>query len=70
MSPCELEGLISEAEDEMAALDSEMLQAGADLSRLGELSATKETLQEKLDAWYAEWDDLEALLADDELAPA
>jgi len=65
-----LQGSIAKAEEEMAALDGEMLEAGVDLSKIHELTARKEELQATLDARYAEWEELEALLGGTELAAA
>ena len=58
-----LEGSIGAAEARMEELDGEMVAAGADVQALTELGAKKDALQAEVDAWYAEWDELEALLA-------
>lgn len=41
-----------------------MLGAGSDAAAALELSASRAQAQAKVDAWYAEWDELEAMLAE------
>ena len=52
------------AEEEIAAIDGEMLRAGSDLDALKDLGARRDALQEQVDAKYVEWDSLEALLGE------
>ncbi len=57
-----LEQSIAEVEDEMGRVDSDMMSAGSDASRALELSARRSELATSLDAMYAEWEELEAML--------
>ena len=59
----QLEGRIGDAEAELEAIDEQMVAAGSDLGRLAELTVTRERIQQKLEAWYAEWESLEELLS-------
>ena len=55
-----LEASIAEAEAALGELDAEMLRAGADVGRLGELAEERTAVQAKVDSWYAELDEIEA----------
>uniref|UniRef100_A0A7S4MUE9 ABC transporter Uup C-terminal domain-containing protein n=1 Tax=Prymnesium polylepis TaxID=72548 RepID=A0A7S4MUE9_9EUKA len=57
-----LEASIGEAEAQIEQLDNEMVAAGSDMEALTHLGARRDALQGKVDAWYAEWDELESLL--------
>ena len=59
-----LEASIGEAEAQIEQLDNEMVAAGSDMEALTELGAKRDALQGKFDVWYAEWDELEALLVE------
>ncbi|KAL3929293.1 MAG: hypothetical protein SGPRY_002019 [Prymnesium sp.] len=59
-----LEERISDAEEQLEAIDAKMLQAGADLQKLDDLGAQRTELQETVDAYYEEWNELEALVAE------
>jgi ATP-binding cassette, subfamily F, member 3 len=58
-----LEGMIANAEGEIATLDENMLQHGKDVEKLVELNQKKQKLQEKVESYMAEWNELEDLLA-------
>jgi len=60
-----LEASIAEAEEAIEALEEEMVSAGADVGKLTELGEARDARQAKVDAWYAEWEELEELLADE-----
>ncbi|KAJ8598248.1 hypothetical protein CTAYLR_005505 [Chrysophaeum taylorii] len=56
-----VEAKIQTVEADAAALDAEMVAAGADAGKLLDLAERRDALQLELDALYAEWEDLEAL---------
>ena len=58
-----IEEKIERLEGKIVAIDDDMVAAGADVGRCIELQATKDELQRELDACYAEWEELEALIA-------
>lgn len=49
---------------QLEAIDAKMLQAGADLQKLDDLGAQRTELQETVDSYYEEWNELEALVAE------
>ena len=55
-----LEDRIAEAEAALAAIDADMVSAGADVGRLAELGEQRAALQAKADGWYVEMEELEA----------
>ena len=55
-----LEDKIAEAETALEALGAEMLAAGADVGRLGELEEQRAALQAQVDGWYGEMEEVEA----------
>jgi len=63
-----VEAAIAQAEAEIEQLDTEMLRVGTDVAKLTELDASKEAVQRKVNAWYAEWEELEALLTENIIA--
>lgn len=58
-----LEGMIADAEGQIATLDENMLQHGKDVEKLVEWNQKKQKLQEKIETYMAEWNELEELLA-------
>jgi ATPase subunit of ABC transporter with duplicated ATPase domains len=58
-----LESLIEKAEEEIAAIDKEMLKNGSHVGKLVVLSEKKESLEEQITEYMEEWEQLEALLA-------
>lgn len=58
-----LEQLIEQAESRISEIDSEMMSVGSDVGSLVDLNKNKEALQKKVDAYVAEWEELESLLA-------
>jgi len=59
-----LEKLISECEAAIASVDAQAMEHGNDVGKLMELTKLKAQEQAKLDEMMAEWEDLEALLAE------
>lgn len=49
---------------QLADVDAKMLKAGSDLDALAKLSEKRSKLQASVDGYYAEWDELEALIAE------
>jgi ATPase subunit of ABC transporter with duplicated ATPase domains len=58
-----LEGMIAESEGQIAELDEWMLQNGKDVEKLLEWNQKKQKLQEKIDSYMLEWNELEDVLA-------
>jgi ATPase subunit of ABC transporter with duplicated ATPase domains len=58
-----LEQMIQDMEEQMAALDEEMLSIGSDVGTLIDLNKEKETLASKVEACMEEWTELEEILA-------
>jgi TolA-binding protein len=58
-----LEGMIADAEGQIATLDENMLQHGKDVEKLVEWNQKKQKLQEKIESYMVEWNELEDLLA-------
>ena len=58
-----LEGLIADAEAAVADVDADLVKAGADAGLAMDLQAKRDDLQASVDAHWAEYADLEALLA-------
>ncbi|EOD07798.1 hypothetical protein EMIHUDRAFT_258513, partial [Emiliania huxleyi CCMP1516] len=58
-----IESKVDALEAELQEIDGAMLQAGADVAKLAELGAAREGVQQRVDGLYAEWEELEELLA-------
>ena len=58
-----LEDLIAEADAAIAAVDDDMVAAGADVGKAVDLQKRRDALQADLDGLWAEYDELDALLA-------
>jgi ATP-binding cassette subfamily F protein uup len=58
-----LEPKIEEKEAAIVELDAELTRASADVEKVQNLFAEKTALQAEVDAMYAEWEELEALVA-------
>ena len=58
-----LEDLIAEADAVIAAVDDDMVAAGADVGKAVDLQKRRDALQADLDGLWAEYDELDALLA-------
>lgn len=58
-----LEKLIEDNEAKISDIEATMLSHGSDVGKLVDLSKEKDGLQAKVDAFMAEWEELDALLA-------
>jgi ATP-binding cassette subfamily F protein 3 len=58
-----LEGMIADSERQIAELDESMLEHSTDVDKLVEWNRKKEKLQEKIESYMAEWNELEDVLA-------
>ena len=58
-----LEDLIADADAAIAAVDDDMVAAGADVGKAVDLQKRRDALQADLDGLWAEYDELDALLA-------
>jgi len=59
-----LENMIETAEGRVADIDGEMMEAGADLSRLTDLQSEKDVEEAKIAEMMGEWEELESLLVE------
>ena len=61
----QLEVKIANQEADVAALDADLLEAGADVAACLELAKKRDKLQAQLDKYYADYEGLDALINDD-----
>ena len=61
----QMEGEIEQAEAEVEALDEQLYAEASDHEKARQLSELREIAQARVDALYAEWETLEAALADE-----
>ena len=58
-----LESMIAENETKIIQIDDQMSQHGKDVEKLMDMNTEKQGLQEKIDSYMQEWNELEDLLA-------
>lgn len=61
-----LEGMIEKNEEKIATIEEEMLHNGSDVGKLVDLTEKKDKLEGEVMEYMEEWEELEALLAENQ----